>query len=198
MIGGTVTEVLSVVLAPAVARRRDEWFKELADALDEVERKVEGFKVGNLQHNEIFVSAVIQATRTALGTHQQEKLTALRNAVLNTALNKILDDDKQVVFWSLIEVLSGTHLVLLDLFNNRGGFSHERRLALMQRRALTDPMIIELASRGLLNDPRPYVARGRDSEDSLIRQEWTLTLLGKEFLSFMPGSSQKKQVTKTK
>jgi len=177
-----------VVLAPAVARRRDEWFKELADALDEVERKVEGFKVGNLQHNEIFVSAVIQATRTALGTHQQEKLTALRNAVLNTALNKILDDDKQVVFWSLIEVLSGTHLVLLDLFNNRGGFSHERRLAL----------IIELASRGLLNDPRPYVARGRDSEDSLIRQEWTLTLLGKEFLSFMPGSSQKKQVTKTK
>jgi len=198
VIGGTVTEVLSVVLAPAVARRRDEWFKELADALDEVERKVEGFKVGNLQHNEIFVSAVIQATRTALGTHQQEKLTALRNAVLNTALNKILDDDKQVVFWSLIEVLSGTHLVLLDLFNNRGGFSHERRLALMQRRALTDPMIIELASRGLLNDPRPYVARGRDSEDSLIRQEWTLTLLGKEFLSFMPGSSQKKQVTKTK
>lgn len=187
-----------MVLAPAVARRRDEWFKELADALDEVERKVEGFKVGNLQHNEIFVSAVIQATRTALGTHQQEKLTALRNAVLNTALNKILDDDKQVVFWSLIEVLSGTHLVLLDLFNNRGGFSHERRLALMQRRALTDPMIIELASRGLLNDPRPYVARGRDSEDSLIRQEWTLTLLGKEFLSFMPGSSQKKQVTKTK
>jgi hypothetical protein len=185
VIGGTVTEVLSVVLAPAVARRRDEWFKELADALDEVERKVEGFKVGNLQHNEIFVSAVIQATRTALGTHQQEKLTALRNAVLNTALNKILDDDKQVVFWSLIEVLSGTHLVLLDLFNNRGGFSHERRLALMQRRALTDPMIIELASRGLLNDPRPYVARGRDSEDSLIRQEWTLTLLGKEFLSFI-------------
>ncbi len=185
VIGGTVTEVLSMVLAPAVARRRDEWFKQLADALYEVERKVEDFKIENLQYNEAVVSAVIQATRAAVGTHQQEKLAALRNAVLNTALNKSLDEERQSVFWNLIDALSATHLLLLRFFKDRGAFSHEHRLALMQRRALIDPMIIELASRGLLNDSRPYVARNRESEDSLTVQEWTLTPLGKEFLSFV-------------
>jgi len=29
VIGGTVSEVLSMVLAPSVSRRRDEWFREL-------------------------------------------------------------------------------------------------------------------------------------------------------------------------
>jgi hypothetical protein len=185
VIGGAITEVLSMVLAPAVVRRRDQWFKELADALDEIERKVEGFRVENLQNNESFVSAVIQATRAAAGTRQQEKLTALRNAVLNTALSNSLDEDKQSVFLNLIEVLSATHLLLLHLFNDRSAFSHERRVQIIQRRALTDPMIIELTSRGLLNDPRPYVARNRDSGESLSIQEWTLTALGKEFLSFV-------------
>ena len=154
-----------MVLAPAVARRRDQWFKELADALGEVERKVEGFKIENLQHSEAFVSAVIQATRAAVGTHQQEKLTALRNAVLNTALGKSLDEEKQGVFWNLIEALSATHLLLLHFFNDRGAFSHERKAEFIQRRALTDPMVIDLTSRGLLNDPRPYAARNRESEN---------------------------------
>jgi DNA-binding GntR family transcriptional regulator len=52
-----------MVLAPAVARRRDQWLKELADGLDQLEAKVEGFKVENLQHDEEFVSAVIEASR---------------------------------------------------------------------------------------------------------------------------------------
>ncbi len=192
VVGGSITEVLSMVLAPAVARRRDQWFKELADGLDEVAAKIDGFKIEDLQHNEGFVSAVIQATRTAAATHQQEKRTALRNAVLNTALAKSLDEDKQIVFWSLIEALSGTHLVLLDLFNNRGAFSHARRAVLMEQRALTDPMIIELASRGILNDPRPYVARTRESVDSLTVQDWTLSSLGKEFLLFVSLPEQLK------
>ena len=48
VIGGSITETLSMVLAPAVARRRDEWFKELADALDRLEQKAEGFRVEEL------------------------------------------------------------------------------------------------------------------------------------------------------
>ncbi len=128
---------------------------------------------------------MIQATRAAVGTHQQEKLTALRNAVLNTALGKSVDEDKQSVFWNLIEALSATHLSLLCFFNDRDAFSHERRVELIQRRPLTDPMVIELTSRGLLNDPRPYVARNRESENSLVMNEWGLTPLGKEFLSFV-------------
>src|ERR1035441_2729815 len=52
VIGGSITEILSLLLTPAVTRRRDEWFKELADALDQLEKKIEGFKVGKLADNE--------------------------------------------------------------------------------------------------------------------------------------------------
>lgn len=34
VVGGSITEVFSLILAPAVARRRDTWFKELADGLE--------------------------------------------------------------------------------------------------------------------------------------------------------------------
>jgi protoheme ferro-lyase len=85
VIGGTLTEVLSLVLAPAVARRRDTWFRELADALEEAERKIEGFTIENLAEDELFVSAVIEATRSAVSTHKDEKREALKNGLLNIA-----------------------------------------------------------------------------------------------------------------
>jgi hypothetical protein len=77
IIGGAVTEVLSMVLAPSVVRRRDQWFKELAHALDEIERKVEGFKVENLQNDESFVSAAIQAT-DAIRVSQLGRITGIQ------------------------------------------------------------------------------------------------------------------------
>ncbi len=185
VIGGTVTEILSMVLAPAVSRRRDQWFKELADGLDHLEEKVEGFEVQKLAGDEKFVSAVIQATRTAAATHQREKLEIIRNAVLNVALSKSSDEEKQVVFLHLIDTFSITHFEILRLFANPALFPSTRRNDLRQRRALIDPMVLDLNDRGLLNDPRPYVARTRESPDSLIQQGWTLTKLGNELLSFI-------------
>ena len=118
VIGGTVTEILSIVLAPVVSRRRDEWFKEFADGLDQLEKKVDGFEVEKLAGNEEFVSAVIQATRIAVASHQREKLDIIRNAVLNVALSKSVDEEKQIVFLHLIDTFSITHFEILRLFAN--------------------------------------------------------------------------------
>src|ERR1700685_4332300 len=60
VIGGPINQVLSLVLTPAVGRRRDEWLKELADALDEMEKEVAGFRIEKLADDEAFVSATIQ------------------------------------------------------------------------------------------------------------------------------------------
>jgi hypothetical protein len=115
VIGGTITEVLSMVLAPTVSRRRDEWLKELAEALDRLEREVEGFKVENLARSDTFVSAVIQATRAAAATHQHEKLEYLRNALLNIALGKTPEEIKQQVFLNAVEAFSPAHVKILHL-----------------------------------------------------------------------------------
>jgi hypothetical protein len=81
ILGGPINEVLSLVLAPAVSRRRDQWFKDLADCFERLEKKFEGFKTEHLSDNEEFVSATIQITRSVISTHTQEKREALRNAL---------------------------------------------------------------------------------------------------------------------
>lgn len=71
IVGGSINEMLSLILAPSVERRRGEWLKDLANVVEELEKQVVGFDPKNLSGNEAFVSASIQATRVALSTHQK-------------------------------------------------------------------------------------------------------------------------------
>lgn len=112
--GGAITEVLSLVLAPAVERRRDEWFKELAKAVDQLEAKIEGFKVEDLAKNDAFVSATIQASLIAFRTHQQEKRKMLRNALVNIGLGRCPDEDIQHIYLQLIDEFTPSHVKILD------------------------------------------------------------------------------------
>jgi hypothetical protein len=116
LIGGSITEALSMVLAPAVVRRRDEWFRELADALDRLEQKVEGFKVEEIANNEPFISAVIQATRAATATHRPEKRAMLRNALLNSALGRGPAEELQEFFFASLDALSLNHIRILKFY----------------------------------------------------------------------------------
>src|SRR5579863_2878303 len=79
--GPATVQVIAQFLVPGVERRREQWFKELADDFDRLKEKVDGFSVQNLVQNEPFVSATIQATRIAIGTHQEKKREYLRNAL---------------------------------------------------------------------------------------------------------------------
>ena len=160
-----------MVLAPAIARRRDTWLKELAEGLEEAERKIEGFTVENLTQDEAFVSAVIDATRSAISTHKDEKRDALRNALLNIALHRSTDEDQQQIFLRYIDELTVWHLRVLQLFQNpplhleskgiktaylMGGSSQvleDIYPELQGRREFYDQVVADLNARGLLNSP---------------------------------------------
>ena len=168
-VGGSITEVLSLVLAPAVARRRDTWFKELADGLEEAERKIDGFSVENLTQDEAFVSAVIEATRSAISTHKDEKRDALRNGLLNIALHRSTDEDQQQTFLRYIDELTIWHIRFLVLFQNPPKLIEQKGLQLnwgvgsasrmleevypdlCGKRVLYDQIAIDLNTRGLID-----------------------------------------------
>jgi hypothetical protein len=173
IVGGSITEVVSMVLAPSIARRRDEWLKELADGLDEVERKVEGFKIEDLGQDENFVSAVIEASRSAVSTHKSEKRVALRNALLNIALHRGPEEDQQQMFLRYIDEFTIWHIRVLSLFRDppkylaakgvrpnyfMGGGSQvleDVYPELKGQRELYDQISSDLNARGLFNSPIP-------------------------------------------
>lgn len=101
--GGPALELLSLVVTPSLGRRRDDWLRELADDFDQLEAKVSGFRIENLVNNEPFISAVVQATRTATGTHLADKRAMLRNALVNIAVGKGPGEELQEVFVAAID-----------------------------------------------------------------------------------------------
>ncbi len=79
------------------------------------ERLVAGLTPEALSKNEAFVSALAQATQSAMKTNS-EKLEALRNAVLNIALGNSPADDLQAIFLNLVDSFTTVHLQLLRLY----------------------------------------------------------------------------------
>lgn len=197
-VGGSITEVLSLVLAPAVTRRRDEWLKELADALDQLESKIAGFKVENLAENEAFVSATIQATRIAMGTHQREKRDYLRNALLHVAAGDAPEEELQQIFLRFVDEFTATHVKILELLSNVTDILRKKGVntkGITNYRTAIESMFPELRSqkdfvRLVLMD---LINRGlstvKDPEESFLGNP-VVTGHGQAFLAFVlrPGS----------
>ncbi|HET7057475.1 MAG TPA: hypothetical protein VFI05_02010, partial [Nitrospiraceae bacterium] len=86
--------------------------------MTEVQRRVEGLTTEKLAANETFVTVAMQASQMAIRNHQKEKLRALRNAVLNSALPNPPQEDEQMIFLRLVDQLTPWHLRVLRLFND--------------------------------------------------------------------------------
>jgi hypothetical protein len=170
MVGGPAAEIFSSVVAPPLARRRDAWMESIAVALKELETKVDGFRIENLRDNEIFITTVMRATQAAMSNHQKEKLDALRNAVINSALGIKIDQDTQQMFLEYVDSLTPSHLKVLSFlddprvygqknnvkFGNYMGGSvttilEEAIPELKDKRTFYDQLITDLFNRGLIN-----------------------------------------------
>lgn len=186
--GGLAAELFGLVLAPPLTKRRDEWFESIAKRLKALETTLE-----SLGENPAFVTTALQATLIALRTHQEEKLEALRNAVVNSAIGQAPGDDLRAVFLSFVDAFTPTHLRILRFFQDRSSLNSSEFQQLRDTRGLTDLIVNELARDGLIEDPRPYAARGRDSAESLLTLSWTLTKLGIQFVEFISSSARSKK-----
>lgn len=166
---GNVASELWALLGPPVSQRRDAWLEDLARRLHDLEGKIEGFRFDDLGQNEQFVSATLQATQSALRTHQKEKLEALRNALLNIAIERSPDEDEQTMFLGYIDELSTWHIRLLVFLQNPLKLVNERKgrteyymgsisqpleevyPELRGKREFYDQIMRDLRSRGFIN-----------------------------------------------
>lgn len=152
--GGTVAVILMTALNHNLNVRRDRWITELAEVVGDLQRRFDGFDPANLADNDIFVDAVMTATRMIERTSQEEKIHALRNAVLNAVAPNAPDQDLQQLYFRLVDELTPTHLRLLAVLDHPERYFEETGLEkpsfgmTSSRRALVDAAIPALAAEG--------------------------------------------------
>jgi hypothetical protein len=201
VIGGPAAEIFSSIIFPPLTRRRDAWVESIAKALKELEIKVEGFKIESLRDNEIFITTVMHATQTAIRNHQKEKLEALRNAVINSAIGINIDQDTQQMFLEYVDSLTPSHLKVLSFlddprlygqknnvkFGNYVGGSvttilEEAIPELRDKRAFYDQLLTDLFNRGLINTDANGM-NGLMTDSGMFTRRTTDT--GRAFIKFI-------------
>ncbi len=113
VVGTIITIVASQFLGPSLAKRQIEWWKEMADAFEAEERKNEAFRTEHAFESESFITAVVQASRIAVSTHQHEKRILLRNALMNIATGRAPGEDMQHIYLRLIDEFTPSHVAIL-------------------------------------------------------------------------------------
>ena len=192
----------SVFQAP-LDRRKQAWLEELAGVVSELEQRIDGFRPEALAENEVFISVALQASMTAIRNHQREKLDALRNAVLNSALPTSPSEDEQMIFLRLVDGLAPWHLRLLVFLDDPARWveSHEIELPfiggelsnvieacfpeLVGRRDLYDQLLKDLQAEGLAAGGS-YL-RGIMTSQGMIASR--TSDLGKRFLEYISQPS---------
>jgi hypothetical protein len=106
------TELFSLAIMPPVEKRRIEFLNRIAEDLQDLK-----YNFQNLSQNEIFVTALLQGIQIAIRNHQQQKLDALRNAIINTAKPLFADDNFTLMFLNWIDIFTPWHLRLLEEIN---------------------------------------------------------------------------------
>jgi hypothetical protein len=166
VVGGPAVELFQYLVQPPLERRRHEWMTQIGEKLRELE--AQGLKLEELQQNEQFISAVMQASTAALRTHKQEKLAALRNAILHIATGQGPEETIQHLLLTFIDEFSEMHLRVLTFARapkppggiSAGGLSHvleDNIPALRGQRTLYDQLWKDLYLRGLINTESLHV-----------------------------------------
>jgi hypothetical protein len=183
-VGGAAVELFSAVIKPPLERRRNAWIESIAARLQELEEKVDGFRIEDLSRNEKFITTALQATQAALRNHQKEKLDALRNIVINSAQPNSLDEDLQLFFLSLVDTLTVWHIKILQFleqpgFGNKQGSFDRAFPELTWQELFRDQLFRDLHIRGMINFSEYAIISRMDSEN---------TQLGNQFLEFISSS----------
>jgi hypothetical protein len=117
-VGAGSFELFNSLFSTPLEKRRDRWLDRICRCLNELEEKVDNLKIKELADNEEFVSILIQASQVAIKTHQEDKIKALQNIVLNTALGIEIEDVIRQWCINIIDGFTPVHLKLMLLFDN--------------------------------------------------------------------------------
>ena len=115
-------ELLNLLFQKPMEIRCHEWIETLERELANLAKQVANIE-NILLENKNAVTAISIASALAIRTSEQCKLDALRNAVINSALNPDYTEFKIQLFMSLLSDFTVWHIKILEYFNDPESFS---------------------------------------------------------------------------
>lgn len=114
--GGPLGEAFQWFVKPGYDRRLKIWFDITAREVIDHRRRINQNEADlqRLQTDERFLSTLVTAARIAGATHSQEKLEALRNAVVNVAVGIDVDEIERQLFLRYVDEFTELHLRILS------------------------------------------------------------------------------------
>ncbi|KWR73343.1 hypothetical protein RN04_03615 [Arthrobacter sp. W1] len=166
--GGAIAAIFGKAAREQYDSRLTKWFEDLGEAVSKLQIKLE-----NLAQDPELVETVVAATAAAGKTMHEEKLFALRNAVLNS-VDPILrpDEDLRLRFIGIIEQMVPDHLRLMKYFSSPRRWYEERQLSIP---SITTTRSLAINGLGWENDD---AARPKRLMEDLVT--WRLTGLVSE------------------
>lgn len=196
--GAPAAELLSLVVASPLEKRKNKWMEEVGDSLRQLEDKM-GAILESLPDNQQFIDAAVEATHIAIRTSNAQKREALRNALLNAALPNPPEESIQMLFLHFIDSLTVWHIKILALFDNPLRFieknkMHFDKITMMTLSQLLEAAFPELRGKKHLYDLfwKDLYSKGLVNTDGLytmmiggkIMAQRT-TPLGRDFIAFI-------------
>jgi hypothetical protein len=121
LVGGVLGVFYENYMQAPYNRRLQQWQRTMTEVVTELAAKYD-----TLPNDDVLLDALINATRAAQATSEQEKLDALRNAVLNAVAPHAPDTYEQSRFFRLVDQFSAAHLMLARSTEYRPSSLYER------------------------------------------------------------------------
>lgn len=141
-IGAAASEILSLIVASPLEKRRDKWFVEIGERLKILEEN-SNLQLNELSQNEFFIDIVIQTTLNVLKTSNELKRQCYCNILINSASAKSIDDTEIQICINLIDSFTDWHIKILNLFDNPTYWYTEKNIEIpkLMMGSLTDVLV---------------------------------------------------------
>jgi hypothetical protein len=202
VIGSTLTEFLAFVVGDPAQERRDEFIKETLERVLELESQFDQLDKEALRDNEQFHATFIQATRLSTQAASDEKRKLLQNAILNSAILDIEENQRQILM-QFLERITPLHAAVLGVLDSPGANPNVGRMAgqsmgslnrvveaaipdLQGNRAIAERIVTDLEAMGLVSGASLHVMM---TGSGLLAQR--STPLGRLFLEFISDPAER-------
>ncbi len=195
--GSLATYLLDQIIKPPVQERIKEWMETVSASLNEHVSDIQ-----SLKDNQRFITSFIQASQIASRNHQEDKLKALHNAVINSIPGPSYSESLQVHFLHLVDRFTEWHLKVLKIFYDTDWLAKAGIGSFGHGRTATEDVIKKYYPEDLGSGREVFVDLILDDLQStrLIQTEWnsqnsvgmnqaastpSLTTMGLAFLDFI-------------